>query len=399
MNQSARLSILHIHTLPVVSGSGINTLLTMMGSRDCGHDVALACSSPGRLTEEARKAGMAVYLIPHLAREIHPGRDLAAVMALRKLIRRHRFALVHTHNSKAGIVGRLGARQAGVATVIHTVHGFAFHDAEAPWWRVLYRSLERIASSWCDGMIFVSQPLAEWADRERIGLRVPKAVIYSGIDAHAFQSADGRKFRQEHKISVNRLVVGMVSKLWEGKGHDILLDAWKEVLEGNTVKPDPLLILVGEGHLDKALQSRATELNLDDSVLFTGFRDDIPAVTAAMDVAVLPSLFEGMGRAVLEAMAAAKPVVASRVGGIPDLVTHGTNGLLVQPGDRGSLARALLEILSDASLRSRLGRAALTGFRAEYSAAYMVDQIHRFYEQVRTCRSDASRGRPARTSV
>src|SRR5687767_3357886 len=189
-----RDSILHVHTVPVISGSGINTLLTMKGALACGYPVSLACSSRGRLTEEVEKAGIAVHLIPQMDREISPVWDLAAVFSLWGLIRRHRFSLVHTHNSKAGFIGRLAARLARVPTIIHTVHGFAFHESESSGRRVLFRYLERLAARWCDGMIFVSEPLVDWARRERIGMHLPQAVIYSGIDVEAFQSADGGGF-------------------------------------------------------------------------------------------------------------------------------------------------------------------------------------------------------------
>jgi len=379
---SRPLSILHVHTLPVMSGSGINTLLTMRGSRGQGHEVALACASNGKLTEETQRVGVAVYLVSHLRREVNPLMDPAAVFELSRLIERHRFDLVHTHNSKAGFIGRLAARRAKVPTVVHTVHGFAFHDEESALRRALFRGLERVAARWCNGMIFISKSLLDWAERERIGPGIPRAVIFSGIDVDAFRSADGKGFRRQWNIPPDRLVVGMVSKLWKGKGHEILLDAWKATLRDIRIAPEPLLLIVGEGHLEAKLKRRVSSLGLDASVQFTRFQWDIPAVTAAIDIAVLPSLFEGMGRVVLEAMVSGKAVIASNVGGIPDLVRHGENGLLVRPGDRESLKKALVDLLSNAELRTRLGEKGFAGFRPEYRASYMVEQIHRFYEEL-----------------
>jgi len=174
----------------------------------------------------------------------------------------------------------------------------------------------------------------------------------------------------------------MVSKLWEGKGHEILLRAWKGALKAAEVAPEPLLLIVGEGPLEARLRRLVAAHRLDSSVLFAGFQSDVPAVTAALDAAVLPSLFEGMGRVVLEAMAAGKPIIASNVGGIPDLVRHGENGLLVPPGDHESLRQALVEILTQPELRRRMGRNGWGGFQREYTSSHMVEQIHRFYEQV-----------------
>ena len=379
---SRPLAILHVHTLPVISGSGINTLLTMKGSRDRGHRVALSCAYEGRLTEATRSEGMTVHLVSQMGREVNLLLDLAAVVQLTKLIRRHGFDLVHTHNSKAGFIGRLAARRAGVPLTIHTVHGFAFHDAESALRRMAFRILERVAARWCDGMIFISKPLLDWAAREGIGTGIPSAVIYSGIDLDAFRSADATNFRRRYGIAEARLVVGMVSKLWEGKGHEVLLRAWKGALEAARVAPEPLLLIVGEGPLEAKLRRLVTAHHLDSSVLFAGFQSDVPAVTAALDAAVLPSLFEGMGRVVLEAMAAGKPIIASDVGGIPDLVRHGENGLLVPPGDHESLRQALVEIMTRPELRRRLGSSGWGGFQREYTSSHMVEQIHRFYEQI-----------------
>ena len=382
------LSILHVHTLPIISGSGINTLLTMKGSRDRGHRVSIACASRGRLTEAVQDEGMEAHLISQLTKEIVPAQDIGAVLALKRLMRRRHFDLVHTHNSKAGFVGRLAARQAGVPVVIHTVHGFAFHDAESAVRRALFRSLERRAAKWCDGLIFISKPLLDWAEREEIGRRVPKAVIYSGIDVESFQSAAGADFRHSLGIAPETLVVGMISKLWEGKGHDVLFLAWKEVLKSLQTTPPPLLLVVGEGYLESGLRKQVAKLGLESTVIFTGFQSNVPEVMAATDVTVLPRLFEGMGRVVLEGMAAGKPVIASNVGGIPDLIRHGENGLLVQPGSPHALKVALLEVISKPHLRAKLAAGARAGFRPEFSAVYMVEHIHQFYNRARELKAN-----------
>jgi len=371
--------ILHIHTLPIISGSGINTLLTMKGALDRGFQPGLACESEGRLTDETRKAGIPVYLTPALGREVNLFKDPAAVVSLARLIRREKFDIIHTHNSKAGFIGRLAGRLAGVPLVIHTVHGFAFHDAESPGRRILFRTLERVAARWCDGIIFISKPLEEWANRERIGLRVPRRVIYSGIDVESFRRADPQTVRREFGIPSNRVVVGMISKLWEGKGHRSLLQAWHQIQPDWSGGDRPHLMIVGEGPLEDELKQRVRQLELTNSVTFTGFRADIPEVTSAVDVAVLPSEFEGMGRVVLEAMAAGKPVVASRVGGIPDLVRDGVNGLLVPPNDVAALAAALRKVLTDGALREQLSEGAADSLDRKYSSSAMIEQIHAFY--------------------
>jgi glycosyltransferase involved in cell wall biosynthesis len=379
--------------MPVISGSGINTLLTMIGSVERGHDVALLCGSEGPLCDEVRESGIAIHIVPQLGQDLHAFKDSIAVPVLARLMRQQRFDLVHTHNSKAGFVGRLSARLAGIPLVIHTVHGFAFHDAESPVRRALFKRLERLAAGWCDGMIFISPPLQEWAASERIGLDVPRAVIYSGIDIEAFRSGERSSVRREFGVGDDQLAVGIISKLWEGKGHAVLFRAWKNLLDRDGKGIKPVLLVVGAGPLDLELRQLASELQIADSVIFTGFRTDIPNIASALDFAVLPSKFEGMGRVVLEAMACGKPVIASRVGGIPDLVKDRINGILVPPDDPAALEAAMAELVFNADLRKALSEGASRSVLREHSAPAMVEQIHAFYDAV------AANKRKRRTAV
>ena len=359
----------------------------MVGSKRRNHRVGLACESTGRLTEECERFGIDVHLEPSLGREVDPVRDIESVFRLAELMRRHRFDIVHTHNSKAGIVGRLAARLADVPMIIHTVHGFAFHDAESPLRRRIYRTVERAAAHWCDGLIFISRPLEAWAEREGIGRTVPHRVIYSGIDVEAFRIADGTEVRRQLRIAEDTLAVGIVSKLWEGKGHEALLVAWRHIISRWTGPHFPMLLIVGEGPLQSRLESLALELGISNNVLFLGFRTDIPAVTKALDISVLPSAFEGMGRVILEAMAAGKPVVASRVGGIPDLVLPDETGFLVKPNDADALIGPLEKLLTDDSLRHSMGSSALRALQLKHTSEGMVEEIHQFYEFIGKRRS------------
>jgi glycosyltransferase involved in cell wall biosynthesis len=176
-------------------------------------------------------------------------------------------------------------------------------------------------------------------------------------------------------------VVGIISKLWEGKGHEVLFRAWKSILDDWKGTGTPVLLVVGEGPLESGLRHLARSLGIAHSIVFTSFRSDIPEITAALDIAVLPSAFEGMGRVILEAMAAAKPVVASNVGGIPDLVKEGT-GILVEPGAVEPLATAISTLLSDDRLRIEMGHEARNSLKDDYSSKTMVESIHAFYDFV-----------------
>jgi glycosyltransferase involved in cell wall biosynthesis len=268
--------------------------------------------------------------------------------------------------------------------IIHTVHGFAFHDQEPIWRQSLFRNLERMSSHWCDKMIFISQPLIDWALREKITNKEKIEKIYSGIQLDQFRpvTADVKtKNREKWNLNKEDRVIGIVSKLWEGKGHLTLIEAFKELKQRvNNVK----LVIVGEGDLYGELLSAVDENRLSDSVLFTGFQMDVSEILSTFDVAVLPSFFEGMGRVLLEAMAMEKPVVASRVGGIPDLVKHRQNGLLIKPGDVAGLTDALEKVLSDSVLSSKMGKEGRKRIQEQFSSDIMVQSIDRVYRELLT---------------
>jgi len=374
--------ILHIHTLPVISGSGINTFLTMRGMKGNRFESVLACAPGGALIELVQRYGMEVKTFPSLVQPLHPMMDLKAILDLTGHLKRKPYHVVHTHNSKAGFIGRLSAKLARVPVIVHTVHGFAFHQQELPWRRFLFRNLERLASHWCDKMIFISQPLVDWALEEKIGSAGRMARIYSGIEMDRFHpvSEEGKKnLKRKWGLHEQDAVIGIVSKLWEGKGHALLIRAFKEI---RREKPQARLVIVGEGSLMESLKDLVTQLELSDAVIFTGFLEDVPQILATFDVAVLPSYFEGMGRVLLEAMAMEKPVVGTAVGGIPDLIEQGMNGYLVSPGSEKELAAAVLKILDDKSLALKMGQAGRRKMTDRFSAESMVRSIENVYSEL-----------------
>jgi len=371
------LRILHVHTLPVISGSGLNTVLTMCGSRDSGVNVGLACAPGGKLEELVKREGMDFFPIRNFVSEIAPFKDLHAFWQLDRLLAREKFDLVHTHNSKAGFQGRLSAKRHRVPIIIHTIHGFAFHDQESWLLRRLFVLLERMAARWCHHLIAISGPMIDWAEHEQIAPLEKIDKIFSGIDVEAFRDRNPNpEFRKRFGLEPGDIVIGIVSKLWEGKGHSVLIEAAAHLLDkGYRIK----LLIIGEGVLEKALRDQATALGIEDSVIFTGFLLDVPEVTAILDISVLPSFFEGMGRVVLEAMAAGKPVIASRVGGLPELVEDQVTGYLIPPGDISALEEKLEILISDSELRSTMGKSGTFRVGEEHSAQKMVELIHEVY--------------------
>jgi glycosyltransferase involved in cell wall biosynthesis len=374
--------VLHIHTLPVISGSGLNTFLSMRGLNKGVYETALACAPGGKLIPLVRSQSMRVITFKNLVQPLHPVKDALAVINLTLFMKKNPYHIVHTHNSKAGFVGRLSAKLAGVPVIVHTVHGFSFHDKEPTWRQWLFRNAERLASHWCDCMIFISQPLVDWALKERIANHKKIVKIYSGIELDRFTPVteeETKRLREKWGLGERDAVVGIVSKLWDGKGHALLIEAFREIRQK---KREAKLLMVGEGYLLKSLRELVDKYKLNDAVVFTGFQAEVAQIIATFDVAVLPSLFEGMGRVVVEAMAMEKPVVASRVGGIPDLVEHGVNGYLVSPGDVKELEHAVFKLLNDPSLARRMGKEGRRKISNQFSAATMADSIDRVYREL-----------------
>ncbi len=372
--------VLHVHTLPVISGSGLNTFLCMSGQHAAGFDVELSCARGVALIHLVERSGMRVRALKHMVWEINPWQDALAVLELRSLMRRERYTVVHTHNSKAGFLGRLAAWLAGVPVIVHTVHGFAFHDQETRVRRQLYRLLERLASHWCDRLIVISQPLIDWSLRERIAPKEKMTRIYSGIDIEAFRKpVDTAALRASFGLNAQDFIVGEVAKLWVGKGQDILLRALA-LLRSRI--PHLKLVFIGDGELRASLETLANDLHVSERVVFTGFREDVPALTQMLDIAALPSLFEGMGRAVLEAQAAARPIIGARVGGIPDLIEDGVTGLLIDPGSVEALAKAIEQLWGDPDLRRRLVQNGCSAVDEKFSARTMSKQTIAVYEEL-----------------
>ena len=375
--------VLHLHTLPQVAGSGINTFLTMRGLAG-EFEPAMGCRPGGRLEEKVRAAGYGFHPIPSLVQPVSPAADLAALREIRRLLLDLAPDVLHTHNSKAGFLGRLAARTIPAARrprVVHTVHGFAFHDAESALRRFLFRTLERMAFGWADATIAISPTLAEWGAREGIGHREAYRVIPSGIDLadfHPRSVEETERIRREvFGLAPGVHPIGLVAKLWSGKGHEVLLAAAARLAEERN---DFALVFLGEGPLEERLRARARELGIAERVRFLGFREDVAACTAALVVATLPSFFEGMGRVVLEALASGVPVVASRVGGIPDIA--GAGAVLVPPGDAAALAGAIAGLLDDSARRAKLGAAGIRAVDERFSTRAMAREIGKVYRGV-----------------
>jgi glycosyltransferase involved in cell wall biosynthesis len=308
---------------------------------------------------------------------LHGRDDTTAVTALADLLAELEPAVVHDHMYRAEVVGTLAVRRAvamGLPRpfVISTVHSSRVRSASD-------RALLARLTPEMDRLIAVSRSIATKIDRE--GRRsAPVELIPNGVEIVTPDPDAAARVRRDLGVPLDVPLVGVVARMEPEKGHPTLLEAWPLVRRH---VPDARLVIVGEGSRQAALQRHARRLGLlaDPAVVFTGRRDDVNAIVAALDVAVLPSYREAQGVSLLEAMGMARPIVASRVGGIPEVVDDGVSGLLVPPRDRAALADALVRVLTDEALAERLGSAARDVVRERYCLDDMVRRIEGLYEE------------------
>jgi glycosyltransferase involved in cell wall biosynthesis len=372
------LRILHVITRLVVGGAQENTLATVAGLRTRGHDVVLATGPSngpeGTLMERARDLGVEPVLIPQLVREPSPVRDAVALARLYRLVRRGRFDVVHTHTSKAGVLGRIAARLARTPAIVHTPHGHVFDGYFRPALTRLFVEVERILANRTDAMIAISEPCR--TDHLRLGIGSPDrfVTIPSGIPGPP--PGDRVTARGAMGLAGGELAIGCVGRLAPVKGQAFLLDAFARLARR---PPNARLVLVGDGPCRDELHEMADRLNLDGTVRFLGLRDDASALLAGFDLYVQPSLNEGMGRALAQAMAVGVPVIATDAPGPAALVGTGGAGLLVPAGDPGALAAAIEALLHNEPRRLAAGESARKRAVGFWSEDEMVEAIEALY--------------------
>ena len=391
------IKITHIITRLDMGGSAQNTLFTALNHDPQRYSVCLikGSSHESAMTEEetqlvkdrladGRKRGIEVIYLPSLVRSISPFNDIKSFVSIFRILRKLKPDIVHTHTSKAGILGRLAAWMAGVPIIIHTPHGHVFYGHFGRSLSRIFLQMERLLGRITHHQIALTPEECNDYLRLRVSKPSNTTVIHSGIDLHRFIEKAKQRTRKREELGIppHALVIGYVGWLIPIKGVTYLISAMAKVAEKY---PESLLVLVGKGD-DKGeeefkLKEQVEKTGLEDKVRFLGWRSDVDEVMGCFDIFVLPSLNEGMGRVLVEAMAAGLPIVASRVGGIPDLVKDGKNGLLVPPADAPALSKAISGLLADKKNRNRMGKAGKK-MCLDYSAEAMVEQIDDLYREL-----------------
>lgn len=399
------MRILHISTRLILGGSQENTVLSCEGQARRGHEVHLAYGPiygpEGSMLARVEAFNRSIaehhltpspahpintHEVPHLVREIHPITDWQCFRELRALIREIRPHLVHTHSSKAGIIGRAAAwaegGRAGTIRVVHTIHGPPFHRYERWWRNRLYILLERWAAKRCHVIVSVADAMTKQFRAAGIGRPEQFVTVRSGMEIEPFERIAPDESRDEVRaalgIGAADTVIGTIARLAEHKGHDDLIDALAEDLRA---RPTWRLLWVGDGWWRERLEARLEKEGLRDRVTITGMvpPERIPAMIRAMDLVVHPSYREGLPRVVPQALLSDVPVVAYDVDGTGEVCIDKETGRLVRAGDIGGLREAVEWMLEDpgrARATADRGRALC---RAWFSAEAMVDSLEHVY--------------------
>lgn len=377
-----RTKIVHVQLLPLMSGVQKVSLDELAHLDSARYERIAMCKCEGEFTENLRRIGVRVHLVPELERAISPVQDFRAYRALRDFFSREQPDIVHTHSSKTGVLGRLAARAARVPMIVHTVHGFAFPSESRKVVKTVFKLLERLSAKVTDTMVVLNDTDAETA-RDMLGVPDSRlALLPNGVDIDTYAPADPEK-RQELRRSslgidsVDDVVIGMVGRLWLQKNPQCFLRAAIQVAGQRS---NVSFYMIGDGEFRAELEATINASGHSGRIHILGWRSDVPELLKALDLMVLPSRWEGMPLAILEAMSSAVPVVASDIPGNHHLVRDGRDGRLFPLDDSQALAAALIDLIDDPAKRVRFSAQARAKVLAEYTLSGRMDKITAIYQ-------------------
>ncbi|HIE44089.1 MAG TPA: glycosyltransferase family 1 protein [Candidatus Omnitrophica bacterium] len=392
-----RVKIAHIITRLIVGGAQENTILTVERLKKIpDYEVVLITGPPlgpeGSLIEDARKRGIEPVMVESLRRDIYPWLDFKSFFALYSLIRKGSYHIVHTHSTKAGILGRMAAHLAGVPVIVHTIHGLPFFPYQNRFMNFAAVNLERLLGPFTDKIITVCDRMLQKAYRAKVASLEKFITIYSGMELDEFLSTtEAESLKRELKIGEGELIVGKIARLFELKGHRFLLKSAKEVI---SKVPNVKFLFIGDGILKDELKKQASSLGIENHVIFTGLvpPNRIPEYLSIMDVVVHTSLREGLARVIPQAFASSKPIVSFTIDGAEEIIEDGKNGFLIPPPivseqnwelyNSQELTSTILRLLTNKDLRKRMGQEGKKTVDPIFRDDYMVERIDEVYREL-----------------
>ncbi len=382
------VKVIRVITRLNIGGPAIHTILLSSELNLSGaYKDILICGEVGEgegdMSYLAKEKGVEPVRIPHLKREISLKDDLKAFWSIYLIIRKERPDIVHTHTAKAGTLGRFAAMLAGVPVRIHTFHGHVFDGYFDPVRAKIFIAIERLLTVFTDKVVTVSRQVEDDIVR-KLGIAgsSKSSVIPLGLELDKFlRSEETRgRFRKSLGIGDDVLLVGIVGRLTPIKNHRMFLRSIKKVSE---ISPGikAKYLVIGDGELKGELMALSKSLGIEGSVVFTGWAEDLASVYSDLDIVALTSLNEGTPVSIIEGMASARPVISTDVGGVSDIVSDGQSGILVKSDDHDDFAIRLIELMSDAKLRSALGANGRKLVESRYSKTRLVSDVKKLYAE------------------
>jgi len=388
------MKVAHVITRLIVGGAQENTIATVKGLQEkpaCDVSLVsgLSSGSEGSLEPATRALGINLQIVPALVRPIHPPKDFFALNQLTNIFREQKPDIVHTHSGKAGVLGRLAAKRAGVPVIIHTIHGPSFGPFQGGLANWIFTSAERHAGRITTGFISVADAMTQQYLAAGIGNPEQFTTIRSGFDLGPYLNAQNDlTLRAQLGLAPDDLVVGKIARLFKLKGHDDLLNVAPALIRA---EPRLKFLFLGDGPWRERLEKRAYNAGISKNVVFAGLVPpaEVPRYIGIMDFLVHLSYREGLPRALPQALAAGKPIIAYDVDGAREVCRDHKTGLLIPAGDDLELIRASLELARSAELRTRLGTAGQALVREQFSTQKMVADIYNLYSRLMSRRKSA----------
>ena len=373
----SKIKILHVITHLPIGGAQDNTLYTVELLDKEKYDISLCCNLDGDLVERAKKIeAIKLFDISFLCREVSPYRDIRAFLSLYKLFKEEDFTIIHTHSSKAGLLARLAAVLNKTPIVIHTIHGFAFNDFMNMFKKNFFIYVEKLLAKWTDVLITVSNLNKKKIIDLNIAHENKIKNIYSGIDLRLFTNKRNDDFRKELNLENDHLLLGSVGRLSDQKDPITMIEAF-----GIISKPFPNahLALVGDGKLKGKILEKIDKLKLNGKVHLTGNKNNPWSVYHSMDLFIMSSIYEGLGRSITEALSCGVPVVCTDVEGVPEIVRDNITGILVPPKDSNKLADGIIRTLNDMETAKKMAEEGRRFVNDNFDVNKMVNDIDSLY--------------------
>ena len=382
-----KIKVAHIIARMITGGADENTLFTIEGLNKDMYEVDLITGEEfdKNILNKVKNNNFNTIQIKGLKWKLNFFYDPIVLLKLIKLLKKNRYDIIHTHTTKAGILGRIASHITGVPVIIHGLHGSTFQAFNSGLLNWLLFLFERHTGRFTDAYISVSNVLSEKYIEKGIGKKENYYTVHSGMRLDKFydvrEKNNYRKKQRELGISPKHFIIGNVARLEMRKGHKFLLDAFKKIIEdrkGYHLK----LLIIGEGQDRESLVSYVKKLDLEDKVIFTGYRKDIEELMALMDIFVLTSLREGLPRVLVQAAAVGIPSIAFNVDGVSEIIKDNYNGFLVKPRDVGQLTNRIIKYVDNKELIELHGKNGRNFVNGRWSIEDMVNKVDEIYQNL-----------------